>query len=320
MRTTKDDASEFVQLLREFLDAHARLVSIFDRYGPDEIPFSAIQSLVGDDDHFVLYRLKERSHALFRSEGATRSAAVRREALFDLVVGSLFHESMKLRESLYQREFYAPRMASLREGGEGEGEDEDLFLEFERILSKSASRIHEVVAEVRILLAQTRDQLRRLLVERSADRVVTRSLLGRREEVAAAFPEGLTGILEAMYGDEATGLMEAARSLLESAYYVEAISALREAQACEGAPKIAIQHLLLYAEGMQAFLEGDYGSSLASLESWLESGAAEEEREAGRVAAAALSRLDRIVSGDSANEHFASSAKELQIRLESASR
>ena len=32
----------------------------------------------------------------------------------DLTVGALFHAAMKLRESLYQREVYAPRLASLR--------------------------------------------------------------------------------------------------------------------------------------------------------------------------------------------------------------
>lgn len=318
MRTTTDDASDFVQLLREFLVAHAELVAIFERYTPDQLPFAALRSLVGDNDGFVLYRLKERSHALFRSQGTARSAAVRREALFDLAVGSLFHESMKLRESLYQREFYAPRIASLRAAGDDEAEE--LFQEFERILSLSSSRIHEVVAEVRVLLAQTRDQLRRLLIERAADRLVTRSLLVRRDDVCAAFPEGLDGLLEAMHGDRATGLVEAGRSLLESAYYGQAIVTLREAVSCEGAPKDVIQNLIIYATGMKAFLEGDYGTSLSSLESWLDSGACDLEPDAGRVAAAALSRLDRIVSGDDDNEQLASRAKQLQLRLDNVFR
>ena len=318
LRTTQDDASEFVQILREFLAAHAALGAVFDRYAPDDIPFAALRSLVGDTDDFVLYRLKERSHGLFRSHGDTRSLNVRREVLFDLAVGSLFHEVMKLRESLYQREFYAPRVAALRAAGDDESEA--LFLEFERILGMSAARIHEVVAEVRILLAQTRDQLRRLLVERAAERVVTRALVAREDEVNAAFPEGLSGLLEAMHGDRGTALLEAARSMLESAYYAEAIDTLAEASACPGVQKATIKQLLLYAHGMQAFLEGDYATSLASLESWLESGGAEHARAAGKTAAAALSRLDRIVAGEASEVELAGRAKELQLRLDNASR
>ena len=124
-------------------------------------------------------------------------------------MGSLFHEAMKLRESLYQREVYAPRLASLKAASD---EDTDeLFAEFERILGKAASRLNEVVAEIRILLAQTRDQLRRLLVERAAERVVTRFLLRRREAVSETFPEGFDGLLEAMHSDVATGLVESGR-------------------------------------------------------------------------------------------------------------
>ena len=107
------NASDFVQILREYLAAHEQLTAFLDGFGADDRSFDAIRVLVGDNDGSVLYRLKEKSHALFRSD-ALATAAVRREALFDLAVGSLFHEAMTLRESLYQREVYVPRVASLR--------------------------------------------------------------------------------------------------------------------------------------------------------------------------------------------------------------
>ena len=88
------EIGNFLQLLREYLTAHAELGAIFAQYTDDKIPFAAIRVLVGDDDRSVLYRLKEKSHALFRSHGIA-TKAVRREALFDLAVGSLFHETMK---------------------------------------------------------------------------------------------------------------------------------------------------------------------------------------------------------------------------------
>lgn len=314
--TQSTDVSNFVQLLREFLTAHAELHGIFSEYSDDKIPFTKIRALVGDDDRAVLYRLKEKSHALFRSHGlATR--AVRREALFDLAVGSLFHEAMKLRETLYQREVYAPRVASLREAADDESDE--LFDEFDRILESSVSRLGEVIFEVRALLVQTRDQLRRLLIERSGDRVVTRCLLSRREQVDAAFPEGFSGVLEAMHGKTVTGLVEGARALLESAYFVEAVAALREAGQDSEAPRAELEQLRLYADGMQAFLDGDYATSIATLEAWTDLGAADHERDFARLAASVLGRVGRLVEDDEAGAAIVDSAKQLQLRLESTS-
>jgi len=191
-------------------------------------------------------------------------------------------------------------------------------VEFERILARGKTRLHEVVAEIRILLSQTRDQLRRIMIERASERVVTRFLSRRRGEVSATFPEGFEGLMAAMYGDVATGLVEASRSLLESAYFVEADQTLREAARCGSKTHAEVQPLQLYAEGMQSFLDGDYHASLSSLEDWLDSGGADQEHEYARFAATALSRIERLVTLDAAGEAIAVQAKQLQLRLETA--
>lgn len=307
------NASDFVQLLREFLAASSDFA---DAFGAEEaLTFEALASTVGDDPGSSLYRLKERSHALFRSEGLG-SAAVRREVLFDLTVGALFHASMKLRESLYQRDVYAPRLASLREAIEGE--PDALFGEFERLLERSGARVDEGISEVRILLAQTRDQFRRMLVERAGERGVTRCLLSRREEVAASFPEGFAGLIEKMHGDLATGLIEAARALLHSAYFTEATKTLREASREDGAPRAEIEQLMRYAEGMQAFLDGDYAGSIAALERWVDLEGPADGRRFARRAASALSRLGRLVENEGEGAAVLDAAKQLQGRLEAA--
>lgn len=307
------NASDFVQLLREFLVAHDQLTAFLAGLATDELSFGVIRELVGDDDRCVLYRLKEKSHALFRSDGYA-SAAVRREALFDLAVGSLFHESMKLRESLYQREVYGPRVASLRAaaGDESEG----LFIEFDRILEQSGTRTREVALEVRELLVQTLDQFRLLIVERAGERGVTRTLLNRRKQVDAVFPEKFEGLLVAMHGNFATGLVEAARALVESAHFVEAEKTLREAARQSPSSLAEINQLMRYAEGMQAFLEGDYTRSIAALDSWVDLRAHEHESEFARRAASALGRVGRLVDNDTTGTAIVAAAKQLQLRLE----
>ena len=308
------NSSDFVQLLREFLTTSGDLAAAFE--ADAELSFEGLAAAVGDDPASPLFRLKERSHALFRSDGLG-SAAVRREVLFDLTVGALFHAAMKLRESLYQRDVYAPRLASLRAAAGEDADADALFGEFDGLLERSAGRVDEGVSEVRILLAQTRDQFRSMLVERAGERGVIRCLLRRREQVDEAFRGGFRALLEEMYDGVAAGLVEGARALLHSAYFVEAAQVLREAAREADAPRAEIDQLERYAEGMQAFLDGDYLASLAALEAWVDLGGPRDGRRFARRAASALSRVGRLVDNDAEGASVVDAAKQLQGRLES---
>lgn len=310
-------SADFVQLLREFLAGYTAFVELFAEHGIHDIPFAKIRDLVGDDEGAVLFRMKEKSHALFRTDEYA-SEVVRHEALFDLALGSLFHEAMKLRESLYQREVYGPRVALLREAADESSEA--LIVEFDRILGKSVARQGEVVSEVRVLLSQTRDQLRRLLLERSGDRRVTRCLLSRRAQVDAVFPEGLSGLLRAMHGNAVTGLIEGARALLESAYYLEALETLQAARAEPNAPIGEICQLELYAEGMQAVLDGRYARSIETLSAWADLEGHGQEREFARLAASVLGRLGPLLRDDPDAAIRIARAKTLQQRIDGPTR
>lgn len=315
-RDPAGQSADFVQLLREFLAGYAAFAELFARYGSHDIPFARIRELVGDDEGAVLFRMKEKSHALFRTD-EYGSEVVRHEALFDLALGSLFHEAMKLRESLYQREVYGPRVAQLRDAADESSEA--LIVEFDRILGRSIARQGEVVAEVRVLLAQTRDQLRRLLLERAGDRRVTRCLLSRKLQVDGSFPEGLDGLLRAMHGNTVTGLIEGARALLESAYYVDALKTLRRAHADPDAPLGEIRQLELYAEGMQAVLDGRYAHSIETLTAWVDQEGHVLEREFARLAGSVLGRLGPLLRDDPDAATWVARAKALQQRIEGSS-
>ena len=113
---------------------------------------------------------------------------MRREALFDLAVGSLFHEAMKFRENFYQREVYGPRVRALRT--ESGGENAALFHEFEKILSAVAQRLEEGLHESEALLVRTREQLALLLAEHRSNGFVARCLIENRADVEDVFEDG----------------------------------------------------------------------------------------------------------------------------------
>ncbi|MCP5042493.1 MAG: hypothetical protein GY944_15820 [bacterium] len=290
---------EFVELVREYLTVDRTLRSLFDRFRRGVPCFEEVALLVGDSDASILFRLKERCHALFRRDPARR-AEMHREVLFDLTVGSLFHEAMKLRENLYQQEVYVPQVEQLvDEHGPG---DHAFFREFEKIQAAGADRSLDAMRETEILLGQTRNQLRALLESHADNGLLTRNLIEEREAVQEVFEVELSEMLGEIHGDAATGFRSAAHSYLESAFFSEAIAcldvALEEADP-DAAATTKVLRLRGYAAGMLHFSAGDYVQSLESLGQWLEAEPGKKEERYLQFAELALSRIAKLVDVES---------------------
>ncbi len=299
----ESEPASLVDILREFLTAHEQLDAIADRFKRDELAFSHLQEFVGDSEKSVLFRLKEKCHALFRPEAGGAEIARPREALFDLAIGSLFHEAMKFREDFYQREVYGPRVRSLQ--AEAGAQADGLFREFERILSAVSARLENGLAETQSLMAQSWDQLRVLLSEQGAEGFVTRFLVERGDTLDRLGP-GLEALLAAIHGDAASGYVVAGRSYLASGHYESAQRVL--ARALErGGDRDQIAQLSAYARGMAAYLAGNYPESLVGLNEWVESGSAGDDALVN-LAHSAVSSLARLVEGDDRDRTLESAA------------
>jgi len=293
-----------VDILREFLTAREQLNRLAEKYDRGELVFADLQEFVGDSDNSVLFRLKEKCHALFRPEAGGSKIARPREALFDLAIGSLFHEAMKFREDFYQREVYGPRVRSLR--AEAGADANGFFHEFERILSAVSTRLGESLAETRSLMAQSWNQLQVLLAEQGAEGFVTRFLIERGDTIDELGPPGLEELLAAIHDDAASGYVIAGRSYLASGHYEAAHRVLAKALE-RGGNGEQISRLSAYARGMSAYLAGDYPESLADLNEWAASGSVGDDS-LKHLAHSAISSLTRLVDGDDRDQTLASAA------------
>jgi hypothetical protein len=290
-----------VEIVRDFLRAHRELRSIAALHRSGELHFDRVKSLVGDGEEAILYRLKERCHTLFREE----EGRVGREALLDLAIGALFHEAMKFRENFYQLAVYGPKVRALRATAREDGEE--LFREFEKILADSSVRLAEALHETEVLLQQTAVELQVLLRTQSHNGLVARLLVEQGGEVAGVFGNELPRLLAEIFGSVAAGYERAARSYLDSGYFGEAAEAFATALA-EGGGGAEPSALRDYAEGMQAFLERDYGRAVERLRRWLDAGAARDAKLAD-LAFTALSRMGPLVDDAKGPEIRAAAAK-----------
>lgn len=282
-----------VDVVRDFLAAYRAIRELTALYRRGDLHFEQIQELFSDDEASPLYRLKEGCHALFRPRPGSVGATMHREILFDLAVGSLFHEAMKFRENFYQREVYGPRVWGLRRDA---GPDAELlFREFEKIEATVGDRLEEGLLETETLLEQSRFQLRLLLAEHRSDGFLARCLTEKREMVQEVFDTQLDELLDEVYGGRGEGYLRAGRSYLTSGYFEEAEWALSEALT-RGGDGSGLVAALSYARGMRAYLAGDYARSVRELADWVE-GAAGSEEVLVNLAYTAVSRIDRLARG-----------------------
>jgi len=263
--------TRILEILRDFVEVDRLVRGLARRHRAHGLRFPELAALIRDDEGSVLYRLKERTHALFRGPGGIVRGSTHREALFDLAVGSLFHEAMKLRENLYQREVYGPRVRALQsDAGE---ESKALFDEFEKMLGAVDDRLDEGVHELETLVQRTADQLRLLIADLRDDGAV-RFVTERPEEVEAVFGVPLDALLEEMYGSVAKGFEAAGRAYLSSGSFEAARDRFARAlEQTEADP--AIERLQNYAQGMHAYVARDYASSVRHLAVWAETGTPE---------------------------------------------
>ncbi len=301
-----------VDIVRDYLIADTLTRRLFARYRAGQLRFEEVQELVGDGEGSVLFRLKEHCHALFRPSDGRPGLAMPREALFDLAVGSLFHEAMKFRENLYQHTVYGPKVRALR--AESGADTDEIFREFEKILAAAAIRLDEALQETEALLAHTRAQFHVLLVAHRSNGLVARYLIENASLVAEVFAQGLGRLLAEIYGTEAAGYSSAARSYLASGYFGLARGALSEALARSGDAGELVR-LVAYAEGMDAYLAGRYRDAIVQLDRWLalEPGPGEEPLAA--LAFSALSRVSALAEGPDA-ERIVADANALAVRAQ----
>lgn len=261
-------APGLVAIVREFLQVDLAMRRLFERHRSRAVTWEEVRALCSDDESSPLFRLKEGCHALFRSRRGEVQSPQTREMLFDLAVGSLFHEAMKLRENFYQQEIYGPRMRALQRAGGADAHA--LFVEFEKILSGVTASIEQGIRETEALLERTREQLAVLIRGVPDDGLIPRSLIALQGEVEQVFDLELDRLLERLYGSAARAYECAGRSYLSSGYYAEAEQRLDQALA-RGAQAGVLQPLIAYARGLRAYLAGRYSEAVDALQRWAQS-------------------------------------------------
>ena len=250
-----------IEIVRGLLLSEIAFQDIFKKYKEGHLRFLDIRGWVDDKGQSLLYNLKEQSHYLFRHMG--KSSFRKREWLLDLAIGSIFHESMKLRENIYQLKVYQPKYSQYKSRIGKTVYEKDFLEQFERIIAKAEQGVAEGMEETRSLFRDTVAQLRDFFKENSKNPYLVRFLLENQALLRKVNGSKKTRqIFDSLFPN---GYLDAHRiagqSYLQSEHYDLSSHHFSEAMKINPYDH-DVQFLLNFSLGMNAYYNNTYAKTL----------------------------------------------------------
>jgi len=236
---------------------------IYRKYRKGALHFPEIENWVDDKGRSLLYKLKEKSHSLFRSsKGGTFH---RKEWLLDLAIASIFHEAMKLRENVYQLEVYRPRYLEYTRRMGKLTYEKNYLHQFEKIISRATLGVSEGMEEMRSLFQDAAAQLIDFFRENRQNSFLVRFLIESQSLLRKIY--GIKKEKEIFNLMFARGALDAyrlaAQSCLHSGHYD--LSAAYFSKAFKIDPlDVNLRFFLNFSLGMNAYLLNSYPKALSS--------------------------------------------------------
>ncbi len=209
-----------IDLIRESLSVYDFCQEVMSLYAKGQLSFGRMEEFVDDRGKSCLYRLKQMSHELFRNA----EEATYREKFYDITVGYIFHEAMKLRENVYQLEYYKPQYETLVASDELTTLEKKVIHEFDVLILRARKRLKEGLKEVKGLLRDLVAQLKDLLKLYRTNYLLPRFVLENQKALIRIYhKKGFAELLNEMFErGRSTLVYKAAQSYLDSEYYAAA--------------------------------------------------------------------------------------------------
>jgi hypothetical protein len=206
-----------IDLVKESLSVYRTCNDCIDLFRRGELRFSVMEEFVDDRGASCLYRLKQMCHELFRNA----DEATYKEKFYDMTLGYIFHEAMKLRENIYQLEYYTPMYNTLSSSDELTILEKKVIREFDVLIGRAKRRLDEGLKELKILLKELVTQLKDLLRLYKRNYLLPRFMLENGKAFVRIYgKKGFQELLNDMYEQgRATLVLRAGLSYLDSEYY-----------------------------------------------------------------------------------------------------
>ncbi|MDR2488089.1 MAG: hypothetical protein LBD42_01075 [Desulfovibrio sp.] len=207
-------------VLEDFCQSVLLLSEQFSRFAATQtLSFSVLRNMVGEPfNKGLLWRLKDKAHHVFLNAREVKPAGI----LLNWSLGYIFHESFKLMEDAYQRQYYAPQLGGLMDAGNCP-ELAALMRDLLAVQSQTVESMRREVARLNTLICQSRKLFCLYFAGCADHRHLARFLHDSNDLAHAIFKDDYHRLIQAIYGNEPERMyLEAAHSLLASARFYAA--------------------------------------------------------------------------------------------------
>jgi hypothetical protein len=250
-----------IDLIRESICVYTKCMECRVLFKSRALGFTNIEDFVDDRGRSCLFRLKEMCHELFRNS----NDATYKEKLYDITVGYIFHEAMKLREDLYQLEYSRNRYDIVPH--ELTSLERKIVREIDILVKRAEKRLKGGLKEVRVLLMELMGQLKDLIVIYKNNYLLPRFIIENEKSLVRIYgKKGFLGLLNDTYQDGRSHLVyRAALSYLESEYYDLARTLFQKVLNLDAGNRAAL-FLYLYASANHFYLKSMFKRALVCAE------------------------------------------------------
>ncbi len=244
-----------IDLIRESICVYKTCNQCIELHKKGQLTFPVVEEFVDDRGQSCLYRLKQMCHELFRNT----QEALYKEKFYDITVGYIFHEAMKLRENVYQLEYYKPQYNMLLHSRELTAGEKKVIHEFDLLINKAQKRLTEGLKEVKTLLKELVAHVKDLIKLYRNNYLLPRFVLENEKSFISIYGKrGYTELLNDIYEQGRTTLMfRAATSYLESEYYQVARALFQKVTNADRANKSA-QFFFLYSSAFNCYFRNRF--------------------------------------------------------------
>jgi len=215
--------------------------------------WDSLAALVGTENQKgPLWKLKDLCHQVWPESDQDQDVS---GSLLDWLVGSIFHETMKLKENIYLLNRYGPAACRLKD------RPLDLVPSFRRgvpsvprmenivdvrgLISRAATDAVRQMEQISFLFCHASFILRVMMPALAGNSLVVRLLIEQEETVGMLWGEELEEIFADMfYGDSAEGFCTAGRSYLSGHWFARALRMYQRALAIDSTCDEAITRMV----------------------------------------------------------------------------
>jgi len=207
---------------------------LYDTYKQSgRLSFQELEIWIGTESNKgSLWYLKDNSHLLFRNDSSQLFLC---ERVFDWTLGSIFHESMKLKEDIYILEVYQKEGRLFTEGAHisKNADTQGLLEEYQIMITRAQESAHAEMDNIGYLFARGMEQLQKLIARFKEDGLLIRFLVENEDLYEAVYGLGsFRRLCESMYdrGLE-DAYLQAGRNYRKGGWYEEGLLILEKALA-----------------------------------------------------------------------------------------